>query len=768
MSIPKIPSLPRVPKPGLVLLLALLATHAVYASPSAELSASQLAAPQQAERAQAGTMASSQGSQTAKDNSADGAESDAADSSGIDTVDLDEIVVKATRSNKTAKDLPIKIDVFGEDEIRLQQSLTTNPTEILSNLIPSFSPSRQKLSDAGTSFRGRRPLFLIDGVPQSNPLRDGSRSGFTLDMEVVETIEVVFGANASQGLGASGGIINYITVSPPESGELEQRASLTTTINDDFDDEGFGWRAHYLLGKDTGEFDFVTSLSYESRGLMFDGNNNAIALDNTQGDIADSDSRNVFVKLGWEPDANQRLQFTANDFRLQQDGDFVSVDGDRELGIPATSVPGDPQGIVPINDVSTLSLDYSHASFLGGTFSAQLYYQDFSALFGGGTFGVFQDPAIAPVGELFDQSENNSEKIGTRMTYTRARLADLPVDAVVGFDFLRDKTFQRLALTDRNWVPITKFFNYAPFLQLDYQALDWLSISGGLRWEFATLDVPDFSSIAGNRPDFMPVQVSGGSPSFDEPLLNIGAVIEPVRGLRLYTSFAEAFSMPDVGRVLRGVSVAETNVDTLLDLQPIVTRNKEFGAAWGNSRGEIAATYFESNANFGSRLVADADGIFSVQRQATVVDGWEFSGKLYPSDWLTIAAAYSVLNGRFDSDDDGRADADLGARDIGPDRLNFSLDITPPGRFSGRIQSFTFFDESFRNAGGVQTAEFAGYTTVDAAVAADLGLATLTFSVSNLLDKQFISYFGQAATTSADDLFAGRGRTFILRADTRF
>lgn len=219
MSIPQIPSLPRVPKPVLALLLALLATHAVYASPPPELSASQVSAPQQAERAQAGTTASSQVSQTAKDNSADGAESDAADRSEIDTVDLDEIVVKATRSNKTAKDLPIKIDVFGEDEIRLQQSLTTNPTEILSNLIPSFSPSRQKLSDAGTSFRGRRPLFLIDGVPQSNPLRDGSRSGFTLDMEVVETIEVVFGANASQGLGASGGIINYITVSPPETGD---------------------------------------------------------------------------------------------------------------------------------------------------------------------------------------------------------------------------------------------------------------------------------------------------------------------------------------------------------------------------------------------------------------------------------------------------------------------------------------------------------------------------------------------------------------------
>jgi len=182
-------------------------------------------------------------------------------------IDVEEIVVSTTRVQKSAKSLPIKVDIFDEGTIRLQQSLTTNPTEILANLIPSFSPSRQKLTGAGESFRGRKPLFLIDGVPQSNPLRDSSRDGVTLDPEVIERIEVVFGANAIQGLGATGGIINFITVSPPESGAFEQRASVTTTMNDDFDDEGFGFRASYRAGKRVGEVDILGAGSTTFRAM---------------------------------------------------------------------------------------------------------------------------------------------------------------------------------------------------------------------------------------------------------------------------------------------------------------------------------------------------------------------------------------------------------------------------------------------------------------------------------------------------------------------
>jgi len=682
--------------------------------------------------------------------------------------ELQEFVLSSPRLEKPATSLPIKIDIVESESIELQQSLATNPTEILANLIPSYSPSRQKLTSSGESFRGRRPLFLIDGVPQSNPLRDSRRDGITIDMELIERIEVVFGANAIQGLGATGGIINYITKKPPKTGELLQRASFSISSNDNVESDSVGWRAHYTTGKRVGDFDFLGAVSFEKRGLLFDADNRPIGIDNVQGDIADSESVNFFGKTGWEPDENQRLQLTVSKFRIEQDGDFISVSGDRSQGIPATSRDGQPEGIQPINDVATLSLDYSHRDALGGNLAIQGYYQDFSALFGGGTFGTFQDPEIAPVGELFDQSENNSEKFGARLTYGKRDLVNIPLDLVTGFDFLRDKTFQKLAQTNRNWVPVTKFFNYAPFAQLDYQPWKWASVSGGLRWEIAELDVPGFSTIAGNRSDFQSVSVEGGSPNFDEPLFNVGLVLNPVDRFRLYGSFAEAFTMPDVGRVLRGISEEGTAVEEFLDLEPIVTDNLEFGGSYTVANAEFRVTYFESESSLGSRLVPNEDDIFEVRRQPTQTKGWELSGLWQPVDWLTLNGAYSRLQGSFDGDGDGTRESDLGASDIGPDRLNFSADFHPQGRFSGRIQTFTFLDETFRDGSGSETARFEGYTTVDASISADFQPFQVSLSVSNLLDNQYITFFSQAATTRDDRFFSGRGRNFTLRVSTEF
>ncbi|HEU5210350.1 MAG TPA: TonB-dependent receptor [Longimicrobiales bacterium] len=677
-------------------------------------------------------------------------------------------VVAATRTGTSAATLPIKVEVIDRAEIGVQQTLSSNPTEMLSNLIPSFSPARQKLSTAGESFRGRRPLFLIDGVPQSNPLRDGRRDGFTIDTEVIERVEVVFGANAIQGLGATGGIINYVTVRPPLSGALEQRASLAATSGDAWDGDGLGWRAHYSAAKRVGELDVLGAVSYEQRGLQYDAEGRPIGVDNVQGDVADSRAYNVLGKFGWQPAAGQRLQLMVNDFRLKQDGNFETVAGDRSAGIPAVAVEGNPEGVEPINDVTTVALDYENSGFAGGSLSAKAYYQDFAALYGGGRFDSFQDPAIAPVGELFDQSENNSEKLGARLTYARSRVADTRLDVIAGFDVLRDRTYQRLVHTDRNWVPETNFVNYAPFVQLDLQAHEWVSLSAGARWEIAQLDVDDFTTLAGNRDDFQRIEVAGGSPSFDEPLFNVGAVVTPLPELRVYGTLSQAYTMPDVGRVLRGVSEPGTAVADFLALEPIKTDNREVGAALGSRMGRIGVTYFESESDYGYRLVPNTDGIFQVMREPTRTSGWEANVGVDPLRHLSLTAAYSRLDGSYDGDGDGELESDLGAADIGPDRLNLTADINRSGRVRGRLQSFTYFDETFRDGTGAETARFDGYTTLDGSVAADVGISTVTLSVSNLFDEQYITYFGQAATNLADRYFAGRGRTLTLRVDTRF
>jgi iron complex outermembrane receptor protein len=640
---------------------------------------------------------------------------------------------------------------------------------LLANLLPSFSASRQKLTGLGETFRGRQALLLIDGVPQINPLRDGNRAGFTIDMAVVEEIEIVYGANAIQGLGATGGIINYITLRPPQSGELEQRAELGFTADDDLHGDSFGWRANYIIGQRFGRWDATASATYEERGLFYDGDSNPVGIDETQGDIADSETWNFFGKIGFEPDENQRIQLMANHFNLAMQDNFVSVAGNRSQNIPTTSIEGHTPGEPAENDVTTITLNYAHVDFFGGRFSSQLYRQDFSSSFGGGSFAIFQDPLIAPVGTFFDQSQNESEKTGLRFTQAYNQLFGSPLSLIFGIDFLRDKTAQTLIFSGRDWVPETEFKNRAPFVQLDWDVTDWLQLTGGGRFESAKLDVGDYETLAGNRADFQRVPVQGGSPDFDETLVNFGGVLRPIESLSFYGTYSEGFSMPDVGRVLRGVNQFGTQVESFLDLAPLVTDNIEFGGEYTADRFNVQAAWFESSSDFGVRLVPDADGIFTVNREKTEIDGWELTGSVDLADWLSLGAGVALLDGRFDSDDDGSVDADLGAQDVGSDRMNLYLNITPPGDWSYRIQSFTYFDKTFRNAAGNATAEFDGYTTVDALVAWAVHPSTrLTLGVTNVLDEQYLTYYSQAGNTRNDRFNAGRGRTFIVRANFRF
>lgn len=658
--------------------------------------------------------------------------------------------------------LPQKITILDQDAVRDQLSLVQDPAQVLSQLLPSFSPARQKLTGFGETFRGRSPLFLVNGVPQSNPLRDGSRDGFTLDPAVIERIEVVFGANAIQGLGATGGAINYITKSAPADGSWLADFTVQGTAASEFQDDGFGFRSAAVVGKRAGKFEVVASASYQIRELFFDGEGDAIGIDTTQGDLADSDQRNFYGKIGYTLNADQRLEISINDFQIDGDGDFRLIPGDIDTGVPATVEPGGPRGVPATNDVQTLSANYSHDALLGGELDLQLYRQDFEAVFGGGVFGIFQDPRIAPVGELFEQSANISEKLGGRVTYKRPDILKLPLRGIVGVDVLRDRTKQALVQTGREWVPETSFMNVAPFAQLVADPHHWITLSAGFRVENATLSVDDFTTIAGNTADFQPVEVDGGDPSFTDVLANAGAVLRPISGLDLFASYSEGFTIADIGRVLRGISEPGTDVDDLLTLEPVVTRNIEVGAEYAGAFYEISANWYRSAADLGSRLRLDDDGIFNVERERTVITGIEASATVRPIETVTMGVQFAYIDGEFDSNADGRVDTDLSAIDIPPNRLDSFIEYEPEENMSLRVQTFSLFDRTFRDSDGNVAASFEGYTVADAI--ASYGWQNLTASVGirNLADKQFTSFFSQAASVRDDRFFAGQGRTYTL------
>lgn len=678
--------------------------------------------------------------------------------------DPKEIVVTGARSILPVTALPLTVDVLGGEQLDEQVLQSGSVVDAISARMPSFSPTREKLSGSGESLRGRSPLFAINGVPQSTPIRDGSRDGYTIDPFFIDRVEVIYGSNALQGIGATGGVVNQVTVGAPARDGWMVRTLNQTTADGGFSGSALGGKSAGLTAWRGGDFDATAGVAFERRGVSVDGDGRRIGVDGTQGEIQDSDSWSVFGRFGWQVGESARLELVADRFSLEGNGHYVVIPGDRAAGIPTSSERGETPGEPPSNRAELLSASFTDSDLGGGNFAAQAFFSRTRDVFGGAIFATFQDPAIDPTGNLFDQSVNRSRKIGGKLSYERAMPGFDPLLVTAGIDVLHDRTAQSLLLTGRSWVPQSDFRSIAPFLQGNLELLDGkVRLSGGLRHENVKLDVPDFTTLAfyGSR------QVDGGSPSFTRTLGNAGVVLEPVDGLRAYAAFAEGYTIADVGRILRGINTDGVKVDDFLALEPVVSNNKELGLEWRRGPVNASANYWWSDSKLGSLLVRGADGIFSVLRQPIALEGLDVSGEWRtPVDGLVVGGAFAWVRGRTDSNNDGRLDTDLDGANIAPNRLNLYAALGQ-GPLNARLTMRKYFARSFK--GQPAANDFDGYTLFDALLGYRIGAHRMVLGVQNLTDRQYITYYSDTQGPT-DNLryFAGRGRTFTLGVTSEF
>lgn len=685
------------------------------------------------------------------------------DDASSDADEQSTIIVTAARTQLPASALPLTVDIIDSEALERQGQISGSTVDAVSALLPSFSPTREKLTGAGESLRGRAPLYAINGIPQSTPVRDGSRDGYTIDPFFIDRVEVIYGSNALQGIGATGGVVNQVTVGAPREDGVSFRTLSQVALPTSFEGEGIGAKTGALVGYRAGPFDASVGATYEKRGAFFDGNDNRIGVDGTQGDIQDSDSWSVFARLGYELATGARLEMVANRFELQGNANYVSVPGDRSAGIPASSIRGVTPGDPPSNKAELLSASLVDPDLAGGTFVLQGFYSRTNDVYGGGVFGTFQDPAIDPTGNLFDQSANRSRKLGGKVSYERAVPGFDDLVLTAGFDALFDRTEQVLVQTDRAWVPQTDFRSLAPFLQGNLALADGLvRLAGGLRFENVQLKVDDFTTLA----SYGPVSVAGGSPSFEDVLWNGGIIVEPIDGLRAYGSYAEGFTIADVGRILRGISQPNIDVDDYLSLEPVVSNNRELGLEWDRGALKASASYFWSSSEFGSILVLRND-VFEVERQAIEIEGFEASLSWQtPLPGLALSGGYANLTGQTDGDGDGLIDEDLDGANISPDRINLAADYSA-GRFSARAQARMYLEREFNDAS--TATDFEGYTLVDAFISYRTDFGEISLAAQNLTNEFFITYDSDTVrVTDSSRFFSGRGRTFTLSLRSEF
>ncbi len=519
-------------------------------------------------------------------------------------------------------------------------------------------------------------------------------------------------------------------------------------------------------------FDASVGAAYEKRGVFYDGKGRRVGINLTQGETQDSGSFSLFGRFGYQLGDTGRVDLIASRYELKVDGDYIAVAGNRNTGLPTSARRGTPPLEPARSRTESLALSVTDTDLQGGNFISQIFFNRTRDTFGGEPvpIGTFQDIRIAPLGTLLDQSQNRSRKLGGKISYERAMPGLEALTATVGFDALVDKTEQRLIATGRTWVPPTDFRSLAPFAQANLALFDKkVRLAAGARWENVRIKIDDYVTLASAGG----VTVSGGTPSFDDVLLNGGVVVEPWQGIRAYASYAEGFTVADIGRITRAIGKPGVDLDNFLDISPVISNNREVGFEVKRGPLDASVTYFWSSSKQGQIIVANADGIFNVLRQRVEIEGLEINaGVQMPVKGLKLSVGYAQLKGRYDASPvaDGKVGTDLDGANISPDRVNLAA-IYQRGAISARLQSNFYLSRTFKSNEITldQRNNFGGYNVTDASIRYQTGIGGFTFSVQNLLDEQYIDYASD--TQRATDnffYFAGRGRNFTLTWDYRF
>lgn len=712
------------------------------------------------------------------------------ESEKLETTELSGLTVTTgTRTEKAVDKIPGAITVVSKEEIKHTLLVTEDATAVLARTVPGYAESSQALSNSGETLRGRVALRLFDGVPQGSPLRDGSRNATFTDMGIVDRIEVINGPSASEGIGAAGGIINYISAVPRKEGN---EFRLLTRYSTQFDDDSAGWKVGLNFMRKQDDYDLVVGASVIDRGMGYDGDGVRLGM-NTSGSVNDSEAKNLFLKGGYNfgESGERRLQATYSHFKIEGNGDYIQVDGCRydpdecPNPRPNTSERGHIFGSkAEFNDFEQLNLQYTDANVFGGSFFANAYWAKQAMRYPPENGEDRQDPLIPPNGPdglIWDQSEINTDKVGLRTGWTHSSLFDVTgLELRAGIDWVRDKADQRLALTNRLWVPPMEYTSTAPYAQLSYD-IGPFTISGGLRREDGDLEVNNYTTTwyRGRR------NVNGGTLSYQENLKNIGGIWRVTDEWSMFAAYGEGFGLPNVGIPLRNIScpvapgdgcpdAPPISVSDIFDLQPVIVDNREFGINWHGEQASFSISHYDSRSAFGTSFAIDPDtNDYVLFRAPTRIKGWELSGDWNVSEAWKLSALYSHIRGKtsFWSEDPagnfgaGGLNKPMGALDVNPDKIGLTVrwKFSPNGDVT--LGSTTLLSRDLSGS-DVRAYDGRAYTYsehTDGYTLFDLGLnyrterfGRFSLGVENLTNKQYILSWSQVP--GFRNYWSGRGR----------
>lgn len=584
-----------------------------------------------------------------------------------DISSLKEVTVTASRKPEVVDRTPASVQVINAREVQAQSMISPSLSSILGYTVPSLGMGSNGTSNTGQTLRGRTPLILIDGIPQSTPLRNGARDFRTIDPSIIQRVEVIKGATAIYGNGADGGVINYITLQPNSAQKFNATTSLARTGMAVHANETGGFRINQQINGMAGKLDYAVAGLYEKTGVYKDAEGVVITPVNGYGE---TNLINVFSKLSYNLNDKNRVELMYNYFSSKQNSQYIEQAGKHNVS-PSIGV----KGVVNSIDEGTR---YNHNAyfkyqakglFLNSSLEASAYMQKFYTVYG---YSIYFIPAV--------QSTIHSDKKGLRLQLNTPWKIGKQVEneLLYGVDYLNDKTWQDL--TDgRIWVPKMNLQNAAPFAQLSLTIKKYWVFKAGYRLDQVSLTIPSFTQVKTSQSQGGKL-INGGNLSFSASTFNTGLRYTKWEAFKPFVSFTQGFSMVDIGLYVR--SAKEDDI-AKMQLQPIIVNNYELGFSSSLKKVTLTASAYASTSKIGSNIV-EQDGFYVQQRAPERILGVEGSLEVAAIKNLVIGAGVSYMEGRADINKNGSysdsVDVYLTGRRIIPLKIISHIKFSPNSR----------------------------------------------------------------------------------------
>ncbi|WP_076408396.1 TonB-dependent receptor [Shewanella sp. UCD-KL12] len=678
---------------------------------------------------------------------------------------MERMIITGSRSVERIDEVPSSVTLIDEKMLKQDILVSSELQNILAFRVPGMAPSSGTSSNSGQTLRGRQALIMIDGVPQSTPLRNGQLGIRSIDAATIERIEVIKGATSIYGNGASGGIINYITKKATSDNEARVQLGASSKFSAVKFEDTPGYRFDASIDGTVDDFSYVVSGAIEETGLQRDAEGDVIGL---KYGLSETQSKNLFTKLGYAFDEEKYLQLTYNYYESQQETDYVDVVGSVNSGVKTYAIK-DTSGVPKIGEPQgprgnhNLMLKYVDDELFSNTqLTVDGYAQIIENMFFYST--RLSNPSEGYAG---GQSYIKSDKKGLRVNFnTQVDWDDVEVSFIYGLDALNDVSSQPLD-DGRIWVPEMDMTNLAAYLQTKIVIYDDWIVKAGIRQDSVDLKVDDYQALKmciDADTCSVPMDVTGGTIDYDTTTFNVGLRYNMNEYFSPFVSFSQGSDISDLGRLLRTATV---NDISLIQTEASIVDNYEIGisGAFDDFSYEIAAYRSESELGTGSEYIEET-GVYMPVREPQKIWGYEGQINYQIQDNLSTSASYSWIEGKNTD-----KDTYLDGKTISAPKFTATLNWQPVEQASiginylyvGDRKRFEPINDKYVGTQG----PVSSYSLVNLSSSYQIDNWLLSLGVENLLNEDYYSARSQAYTYSGYNT-KGLGTTVNLGVKATF